>query len=79
MDAYSVVALSVNVKLVEKIAKSHDGKVMVVKVMSHKRILGIALMADKIRYPNKLIKGFPKDISVDATVGVGVGIPMTSI
>jgi hypothetical protein len=34
MDTYSVVALRVNVKLVEKMAKSHDGKVRVVKVIS---------------------------------------------
>lgn len=34
MGAYRVVALRVKVKLVEKIAKSHVGKVNVVKVIS---------------------------------------------
>jgi hypothetical protein len=33
-DTYRVVALRVNVKLIEKMAKSHDGKVRVVKVIS---------------------------------------------
>jgi hypothetical protein len=34
MGTYRVVALSVKVKLVEKMAKSHEGKVSVVKVIS---------------------------------------------
>jgi hypothetical protein len=42
VDTYIVVALRVKVKLVEKIAKSHDGKVRVVKVISQYKIPGMA-------------------------------------
>jgi hypothetical protein len=65
MRTYSVVALSVNVKLVEKIAKSHDGKVMVVNVISQIRTPGITLMRDRNNCPTRLSKKRADDTSFE--------------
>jgi hypothetical protein len=70
------VAFSVNVKLVEKIAKSHDGNVMVVKVISQRRTPGMAFMKDRISCPNKLSKELPCGRSLGAVI-VPVVIVMT--
>lgn len=73
MDTYRVVALRVKVKLVEKMAKSHDGKVRVVKVISQYRIPGMTFKKKRRNFTMRPAHVREEDVTAE-TVAVTVAV-----
>ncbi len=67
-QAYSVVKFIVNVRLVEKRANSTVGKVIVVKVMIHMSMPGMALTMASIARPSKPSHVVEEEVTSSAVV-----------